>query len=458
MIAAVPSRAPTALDEVPSWSRRFVTRAWAPVDAASLGVFRFLLGALVVVAVVRFWAKGGVDDAFVVPTHFFAYEGLEFVRPLPGRGMYVVYAALAVASASLAVGFRARTSAALACLLFTYAHGCDKTNYLNHYYLVSLLLGLAAVLPLDAALAIDRRPSGAHVPAWVLWLVRFQIGLVYFYGGVGKLETDWLLHAMPLRIWLAANGDFPLLGPILRWPETAYVMSWAGAAFDLSIALLLTQRRTRPFGYACVVSFHVVTARLFQIGMFPWVMIALTLVFFAPSWPRRLLPARWIGPAGEPRAPRLPPWSLALAVAWAVFHVLYPLRSHLYPGDVLWTEDGYRFSWRVMLIEKAGSAEFTATDPRTGASREVRARAFLTPFQVKMMSTQPDMIRAFARMVADDAERRGAPRPRVTADVVVALNGRPPARLVDPSVDLAAEPARLGGTPWLLPSPRRSAP
>ncbi|MDF2697959.1 MAG: Vitamin K-dependent gamma-carboxylase, partial [Labilithrix sp.] len=47
------------------------------------------------------------------------------------------------------------------------------------------------------------------MPAWVLWLVRFQIGLVYFYGGVGKLETDWLFRAMPLRIWLAANGDFP---------------------------------------------------------------------------------------------------------------------------------------------------------------------------------------------------------------------------------------------------------
>lgn len=459
MAAAAPSLAPAALDEAPSFSKRFAARAWAPVDAASLGVFRFLLGALVVAAVVRFWAKGGIYDAFVVPTHFFAYEGLELVRPLPGQGMYVVYAALAVASASLAVGFRTRTSAGLACLLFTYAHACDKTNYLNHYYLVSLLLGLATVLPLGTALSIDRRRSDApaSVPAWVLWLVRFQIGLVYFYGGVGKLETDWLLRAMPLRIWLAANGDFPLLGPILRWPETAYVMSWAGAAFDLSIAFLLTSRRTRPFGYACVVFFHVVTARLFQIGMFPWVMIALTLVFFEPSWPRRLLPARWIGPADEERAARpawMPRWSFALALVWAVFHVLYPLRSHLYPGDVLWTEDGYRFSWRVMLIEKAGSAELTATDPRTGASREVRARAFLTPFQVKMMSTQPDMIRAFARMIADDAEQRGEPRPRVTADVVVTLNGRPPVRLVDPSVDLAAEPVRFGGTPWVLPSPR----
>ncbi|MBX3199010.1 MAG: HTTM domain-containing protein [Labilithrix sp.] len=463
MAAAASSSSPPRVDGAAAWLARAQTSALTPTDAASLGAFRFLLGALVVAAVVRYWAKGGIYDAFVVPTHFFAYDGLELVRPLPGQGMYVVYAALALAAASFAVGFRTRTSAAVACLLFTYAHACDKANYLNHYHLVSLLLALATVLPLGASLSVDRAGAGAaaSVPAWVLWLVRFQIGLVYFYGGVGKLETDWLLRAMPLRIWLAANGDFPLLGGVLRWAETAYVMSWLGAAFDLSVPFLLVVRRTRPFAYACVVGFHVVTARLFQIGMFPWVMIAITLVFFDPSWPRRLLPARWIGPrAGAPgaallrraAAPSRRP--LALALTWAAFHVLFPLRSHLYPGDVLWTEDGYRFSWRVMLIEKAGSAELTATDPRTGASREVRARAYLTPFQVKMMSTQPDMVRAFARMVADEAEQRGEPRPRVTADVVVTLNGRPPARLIDPTVDLAAEPARLVGISWVLPSPR----
>ncbi len=440
-----------------TWLARLEARALAPVDSASLGAFRFLLGALVVVAVIRHWAKGGIHDAFVVPTHFFAYDGLAFVRPLPGQGMYFVYAAMAVAAASLAVGLWTRASAAVACLLFTYAHACDKTSYLNHYYLVSLLLGLATVLPLGTALSIDRSRArdarAATVPSWVLWLVRFQVGLVYFFGGVGKLQTDWLVRAMPLRIWLPANGDFPLLGPLLKWPETPWVMSWLGAAFDLSIPFLLSWRRTRPFAYACVIAFHVVTARLFQIGMFPWVMIALTLVFFAPSWPRRFLPERWIGAEAGPR-PTSRRWQLAVVAVWCAFHVLYPLRSHLFPGDVLWTEDGYRFSWRVMLIEKAGSADLTAVDPRTGGSRLVRARDYLTPFQVKMMSTQPDMIRAFAWMIADEAEQRGEPRPRVYADAVVTLNGRPPARLVDPSIDLAAEPLRAGGTPWVIPSPR----
>lgn len=412
-----------------------------PIDAASLVAFRFLLGSLLVVAVARQWLKGAIFEQFVVPTHFFAYDGLSFVRPLPGDGMYFVYGALAIAGGLLAFGIRPRLASAVACALFTYCHFCDKTNYLNHYYLVSLLLGLTAALPFD-------QPQ-----RWMLWLVRFQIGLVYFYGGVGKLEADWLVRAMPLQIWLAGSGDFPVLGPILRMRETAWIMSWAGAIFDLSAPFLLAHRKSRIFAYGTVVAFHLVTARLFQIGMFPYVMMAATLVFFEPSWPRRLF-SRFLRARETARRPvGTSRWHLHLAAAWVLIQFAYPLRSHLYPGNILWTEDGYRFSWRVMLIEKAGLAELQATNPITGVRREVRARDFLTPLQVKMMSTQPDMIRAFAWMIAEDATRRGEPRPRVTADVMVTLNGRSPARLVDPDVDLAAEPARLGATPWVLPSP-----
>lgn len=424
---------------------RRLARWGEPVDAASLVAFRFTLGVLLVIAAIRQWAKGAIADQFAVPTRFFAYDGLSFVRPLPGDGMYFVWALLAMAGVALAIGLRPRVAGAVACVLFTYSHLCDKTNYLNHYYLVSLLLGLAAALPIEN--------GRATLPRWMLWLVRLQIGLVYFYGGVGKLESDWLVRAMPLQIWLAGSGDFPVLGPLLRLRETAWLMSWAGAIFDVSAPFLLASARTRPYAYALVALFHLITARLFQIGMFPYVMMSVTLVFFGPSWPRRHF-GRFFAQPDERRPPaRIRGWGPPLAAAWAIFQVLYPLRSHLYPGNPLWTEDGYRFSWRVMLIEKAGHADLTATDPVTGARRRIRTRDWLTPLQVKMMSTQPDMIRALAWMIADDAERRGEPRPRVTADVVVTLNGRSPARLVDPNVDLAREPLRWGATPWVLPAP-----
>jgi vitamin K-dependent gamma-carboxylase len=427
----IPDHAPKSL-----FSRRVIDRLLVPVDAASLIVFRFLLGALVVASVVRQWAKGAIYDSFVAPTHFFPY--FDAIRPLPGNGMYFVYIAIGIAGLALALGFRTRIAAAVACVLFTYAHLADKSNYLNHYYLISLLLGLVALLDISNR---DR-----ELPAWMLWIVRFQIALVYFYGGIGKLNADWLLRAEPLSTWLAANGDFPLLGPILTIPATAYVMSWLGAAFDLSVAFLLCMRRTRLIAYVAVVLFHVVTARLFQIGIFPWLMIALTLIFFEPSWPRRLLLKLKLPQSSTSktsrsrhRRPLLP-----IAIAWATIQALLPLRSHLFTNDVLWTEDGYRFSWRVMLMEKAGSAELTAVSPSTGEAREIRARDYLTPFQVKMMSTQPDMLHDFARMLADDAVAASGAheRPIIRGDVVVTLNGSVPHRLVDPKADLAASPPR----------------
>jgi hypothetical protein len=205
------------------------SRLEAPVDVASLVAFRVLFGSLLAIAVARFWAKGFIHDDFVVPKYFFPYPGLEWLRPLPGAWMYGVYAAMFVFAVTFAAGLFYRASAASLCLLFTYAHLVDVSNYLNHYYLVSLLLLISTFLPLHANGSVDarRRPEIRRnmVPTWVLWLVRFQLGVVYFFGGVAKLGADWLLRAMPLKIWLAAAGDFPILGGVLRTPETAYVMS-----------------------------------------------------------------------------------------------------------------------------------------------------------------------------------------------------------------------------------------
>jgi len=433
-----------------------------PVDIASLCAFRFLLGSLLAIAVARHWNKGGIHDAFIVPKFFFPYWGFGWVQPLPGNGMYFVYAAIFALAVTFALGLFYRVSAVGLFLLFTYAHLCDAANYLNHYYLVSLLLGLSCFLPLHATLSLDARrtPSirRSTIPAWALYLVRFQIGLVYFFGGVAKLKADWLLRGLPLRLWLAAAGDFPLLGPLLRWQETAYLMSWVGAAFDLSAAFLLSTRRTRPYAYAVVCVFHLMTARLFQIGMFPWIMIASSLLFFEPSWPRTLLTRLGVradaDDATPPPGPRLAGVALVAVGAHVCLQLLLPLRHWLYPGPSQWTEQGYRFSWNVMLVEKTGSTELTVRDPATHATREVRLRDELTPLQVKMMATQPDMLLAYARHLADQTEAQGHPRPEVLADVVVVLNGRSAARLVDQHVDLAAEHESLAAKRWLLPAPR----
>ena len=461
-------------------------RLFEPVDPASLVAFRAVFGLLMLTATVRFWQRGWIEDHYLRPTFFFKYYGFEWVKPWPGDGMYVHFALMAVAAAFVALGLFYRVSAALFCVLFTYAHLIDKTHYLNHYYFISLASLLLVFTPLHRVGSLDRRlglsRGPAEIPRWALWLLRFQIGAVYFFAGVAKLKPDWLLHAQPLTIWLGANTDFPVVGPLFRFKATAYAMSWAGAAFDLSIPFLLSWRRTRPFAYAAVIVFHGLTGKLFPIGMFPWVMTAAALVFFPEGWPRKLLPrslaARLLpapaegsaspekasSSAEEPRPEPAPIGPLTLGrkltiaglALYASVQVLVPLRHLLYPGHVSWTEQGFRYSWKVMLVEKNGDVEITAVDPATGKRWSIDPREHLYAYQIKQMSTQPDMILQYCRFIAEGFEERGYPGIEVHVNAHVAYNGRRPALLIDPRVDLGHQRDGLMPYAFLMPAPASS--
>lgn len=431
-----------------------------PVDAASCAAFRALFGALMVLSTVRFFARGWIAEDYLKPKLFFHYWGFGWVQPLPGVGMYVLYGVIALAALCVLLGVAFRAAAVVFALTFSYAHFCDKTNYLNHYYLVSLLACLFALLPLDREFAVRvwRRPAErqGQVRAWVLYVLRFQIGLVYVFGGIGKLGTDWLIYGEPLHLWLAMSAELPVLGRILVQPWAGLAFSWAGALFDLSIVPLLCSRVTRKPAYVVVVIFHVLTALLFQIGMFPWIMIASATLFLDPSWPRNVL-RRWSRWGAEPAsggvagAP-LGPVAGALAALYAACQVLLPLRSALYPGNTLWTEEGFRFAWKVMLIEKVGTLELTVLD-KAGRRYVVPARQYLTPFQVRMAATQPDMIVELAHAVARDFQARGHGPVRVYADAQVSFNGRMHHRLLDPRCDLASVNDSMKPKAFIEPAP-----
>ena len=444
-----------------SRARRVIHAANRAVDGASLAVFRVAFGVAMVALAGRFFTHGWIAADYVAPKVFFHYWGFEWVRPWPGTGMYVHYAVMAAAALCIAAGLFYRAACVVFAVTFTYAHLCDKSNYLNHYYLVSLVAFLLVLLPLDREWSVrtflrplDRRPE---VRAWMLWLMRFQIGVVYVFGGIAKLGSDWLVHGEPLRIWLAANRELPVLGPLFDQRWVALAMSWCGMLFDLSIVPLLSWRRTRRVAYVVVLVFHTLTGLLFRIGMFPWIMSASATLFFEPSWPRALL-ARLrqrrsaAASTPPPAGAALGPASLGALFLYALVQVATPLRHLAYPGNTLWTEEGFRFAWRVMLIEKSGELELTVVD-RDGKRTLVAPREYLTPFQSRMASTQPDMILELAHVVARDFERRTGGAVRVYADAQVSFNGRPRAPLIDPNVDLAAEKDGLAPRRFILPAP-----
>ncbi|MGE3457532.1 MAG: HTTM domain-containing protein, partial [Kofleriaceae bacterium] len=213
------------------------SRWFRSVDGSSVAAFRIAFGVLMAIATLRFFAHGWIADYYLTPSHFFSYYGFEWVKPWPGAGMYIHFAAMLVLSVLVAIGWRFRISVVLFGALFGYAHLIDKTNYLNHYYLVICLCGLMAFLPLDRVWSVAARHGQAEpwIPAWVVWALRGQIALVYLFGGIAKLKPDWLIDAQPMKIRLAANSDFPVIGSWFSESWVAHGFSIAGAMFDLSI-------------------------------------------------------------------------------------------------------------------------------------------------------------------------------------------------------------------------------
>ncbi len=228
-------------------------RLFRPLDIASLVAFRLAFGALMLCAVGRYFAHGWIDQFFVAPRLFFPYPGLAWLAPLPHGGMYLLYALLGALALCVLLGLWYRASAALFCIGFSYAHLIDRTNYLNHYHLVTLLSLLLVFVPAHRAYSLDvwrgTAPRRATAPAWSIWILRFQLGVVYVFGAVAKLNPDWLLTAQPLRIWLGANVDTPIVGALFEQAWVAYAFSYAGLLFDLSIVPLLLWRRTRAAAY-----------------------------------------------------------------------------------------------------------------------------------------------------------------------------------------------------------------
>jgi vitamin K-dependent gamma-carboxylase len=438
-------------------------RLQRPVDVASLAAFRIGFGLLLLVAVLRYFTHGWIAEYFLVPTHFFKYWGFGWVKPWPGVGMYAHFGLMALCAVGVVVGYRYRLCIIGYGLLFAHAHLIDKTNYLNHYYLVMCVAGLMACLPLASAWSIDARRGAPvrrrSVPAWMLWALRAQFGLVYVFGGIAKLNADWLLRAQPLSIWLGRSSDLPVVGTVLGAPATAYLMSWSGALFDLSIVPLLLARRTRSVAYVALVAFHLLTAQLFQLGLFPYFMICGSLLFLPPAWPRQLLRRlNWLSASDvveddEPSRRGRP--SLALLAIYFAVQLLMPLRHWCYPGQLCWTEQGFRFAWNVMLMEKDGSVDFRVVEPSTGRVFHASPGDYFTPYQTAMMAPQPDMVLEAARVVAADFRARGVIDPAVYADGFAALNGRPLARLIDPSVDLTRESDGLSNKTWILPMKTR---
>ena len=466
-------------------------RLFAPVDIASLMFFRIAFGVLMLWEMWRYFSYGRIQERYIDPAYHFTYYGFGWVQPWPGIGMYVHFFVLGVLALCIAFGLWYRVSAALFFLGFAYVFLLDQADYLNHFYLIILISFLLIFVPAHRSFSEDARAHpeirSETVPAWALWVLMAQMAIVYFYAGLAKLNGDWL-QGEPMRSRLAARTDFPLIGSLFTEEWMVYLFSYGGLLLDLLVVPFLLWRRTRLIAFVFALSFHLMNSQLFGIGVFPWLAIAATTLFFPPSWPRRFVgflrglgqdfrrqeeedPERGheekrqqqeeqqqeaqgetVPPAATPTRLQARQWVIvSLLGIFLAVQLLVPLRHFLYPGNVNWTEEGHRFAWHMLLRDVRARGTFYATDPASGQTWQIALSDYLTRRQAREMMHRPDMILQFSHWIAEDYRAKGYEQIEVRAEVLASLHGREPQFLVDPTVNLAEQPRTLGPAPWILP-------
>ncbi|MEM8710258.1 MAG: HTTM domain-containing protein [Planctomycetota bacterium] len=436
---------------------------------APLVTFRVLFGLLMLLESWGAIATGWVASAFVEPRLTFPVGDLVFLRALSGPGMYGYFVVMGFASLGVLLGWRYRWSSLALAVLWTGAYMAQKSHYNNHYYLAALFAWAMALLPAADRASFDvaagRRARRVTTDPWVARAFRIQVLIVFTYAAVAKLYPGWL-NGDYLRVNLGAKGDRWPLGSLVVQPWFQTFTIYAALIFDALVIPALWWRRTRVLAFVGLIGFNLFNSVVFRIGIFPYMVLGLTVFFFseasverafrwlpgmAPGYDQVADDARRLTARPSGRRVRLGLLGVFLAV-----QTLLPLRHHLYESDVTWTEEGHRMSWRMMLRTKSAKLILVAEDPATGRNWTVDQSELLSPRQEARVAGHPDFLYRFVQDLKAQYRSEGIEAVRIFARYsACSLNGAEPSPLYNGEVDLAQVTwHRFSAEPWLVPQRR----
>jgi vitamin K-dependent gamma-carboxylase len=427
------------------------------IDNSALIVFRIVFGLLISLEAFGAIATGWVKQVLIEPNFTFSFIGFEWLQPLPGDGMYYYFALMGVFGIMLMIGYKYRLAAIAYTIMWAGVYFMQKSSYNNHYYLMLLLLGFMCVLPANRWFSLDAKLNpeikNPSMPRWCSLVIILQVWIVYTYASIAKIYPDWLDASMA-QVLMSGKAHYWLIGDLLQQTWVHWSIAYTGILFDLLIVPLLLWKRTRMLGFVISIFFHLFNSIVFQIGIFPYMSIAFALFFFTPKTvQRRFLPKKEFYNKGEVIVPGYKKVLVTLFSLYFIFQVGLPLRHWFIEGNVLWTEEGHRLSWRMMLRSKSGTVTVTVKDKKTGFEHKVNVYDELSPKQRRALATKPDYMWQYAQRLKKRYEAKGQDV-AVYFDARVSVNRRPLAPFIDPERDLAAEKwSHFKHHDWILPAP-----
>lgn len=436
----------------------WLRKQFQPVDNAPLILFRIIFGFLIFAESFGAILTGWVRRVLIEPDFNFTIIGFEWLQAPDGSVMYIHFALMAVCGLMVMLGFYYRLGMAGFTILWTMVYWMQKSAYNNHYYFLILLCIFMLILPAHAYASLDAKRNSSIVsttcPRWCTSIFLIQMWIVYTFAATHKLYPGWLEGEF-ISMNFFSKSNYWLIGDLLQksWLQEAVV--YGGIIFDGLIVYFLLYKKTRVPAFLVSIIFHLFNSIVFQIGIFPYLMIGLTVFFFEPELIRKVFfKKKPIVNYDTLIIPQISIKRVSIAFIFFCYFILQlylPLRHYLYKGDVFYTEEGHRLAWRMMLRYKTGHLTYNITSTETDSTWTVKPREFLTQKQSGAIVGKPDMIWQFAQYLEEHYQEMGLVDIEVRAEAYTGLNKQPMVKLIDSQIDLTkVKWQSLKHSDWIL--------
>ncbi len=426
------------------------------IDNSALIVFRIIFGLLCFLESVGAIFTGWVKTNLIDPQFTFNFMGFDWLQPFPGNWMYIYYVVMGLFALLIMLGYKYRFGVIGFTLLWAGTYFMQKSAYNNHYYLLLLISSIMVFMPAQTYASLDVKQNPGlktnAMPHWCKLVIVGQLFIVYTYAALAKLYPDWL-NTNFMEILMKNRQHYVLVGDLLQQKWVHYMLAYGGILFDALVIPLLLIRSTRKYIFIIAIGFHLFNSFVLQIGIFPYLALAFTVFFFEPGTVQKLfLKRKTVYEQSEVVIPRYRTSLIALFSIYFLMQIGLPLRHHFIKDNVLWTEEGHRLSWRMMLRSKSGIARYSVENKETGKRLNIDLNHYLTKKQIRSASTKPDVIWQFSQRLKGQFKENGQDV-SVFVDCKVSVNGKPYKTLIDPKADLAnIEWKVFKHSDWILPS------
>ncbi|WP_264559872.1 HTTM domain-containing protein [Flavobacterium sp. N2270] len=407
------------------------------IDNSPLIVFRMFFGFLIACESFGAIMTGWVKKVLIEPQFTFSFIGLEWLQPLPNNLMYGYFVLMGILGIFIMLGLKYTYSIITYTFLWAGVYFMQKSSYNNHYYLLLLISFCMIFLPANKYKSLDVKfgfiEDKQTMPKWVSLLFIIQILIVYFYASIAKIYPDWLDGTFTRNL-LQGTTTRPFFLELFSQKWFYMFIAYTGIVFDLLIVPLFLFKKTRTIALICSVIFHTFNAIVLQIGIFPFFALTFILFFYEPETIRKIFLKDKPISNHEKLDFSTSKVFKYLFIPYIIIQIALPLRHHFIEGDVFWTEEGHRLSWRMMLRERSGYIVIKIKDNKTNTTTVYDYHKNLSSKQARQLATKPDFIWQYCQKIKKEYANKDI---SIFIDCKNSINRKPLKTLIDPKTDFA---------------------